>query len=175
MVYGKTIRLPGEFVEEPTTEIDLDSFASNLLKQMLHLKPSRPAQSKARLVFVPKDLQTCSHVFLRCDGVRKPLEPTYDGPFPVISRHEKYFTIKRKCKHIKVSVDRLKPASLLQEKWESEKELPNFSKDTGPQHPTEEPSPNIRLSKSGRIIRFPLRFLEQLSLWKINQISYQTM
>ncbi|XP_047098590.1 uncharacterized protein LOC124712339 [Schistocerca piceifrons] len=175
MVYGKTIRLPGEFFEEPATKIDLDSFASNFQNQMLHLKPSRPAQSKARSVFVPKDLQTCSHVFLRCDRVRKPLEPTNDGPFPVISRHEEYFTIKRKCKHINVSVDRLKPAYLLQEKWESEKELPNFSKDSEPQHPTEEPSPNIKVSKSGRIIRFPPRFLEQLSLWRINQISYQTL
>ncbi|XP_049948275.1 uncharacterized protein LOC126456573 [Schistocerca serialis cubense] len=175
MVYGKTIRLPGEFFEEPTTKIELDSFASNLQKQMLYLKPNRPTQSKSRSVFVPKDLLTFSHVLLRCDSVRKPLEPTYDGPFPVISRHEKYFTIKRKCKHINASVDRLKPAFLLQEKWESEKELPNFSKDTEPQHTIEEQSPNIRVSKSERIIRFPPRFLEQLSLWRINHISYQIL
>lgn len=166
MVYGKTIRLPGEFFEEPTTKMDPDSFASDLQKQMLHLKPSRPKYSASRSVFVPKDLQTCSHVFLRCDRVRKPLQPTYDGPFPVIAKHEKYFTIKRKCKHINVSVDRLKPAYLLLEEEEAEKNLPDFSEDIQPQHSAAKPPPNSRVSKSGRTIRFPARFLEQVSSGK---------
>ncbi|XP_049857947.1 uncharacterized protein LOC126344010 [Schistocerca gregaria] len=48
IVYGKTIRLPGELFAEPTTKVDLDSFTSNLKKQMLHLKLSRPTQSKSK-------------------------------------------------------------------------------------------------------------------------------
>jgi hypothetical protein len=157
MVYGKTIRLPREFFEEPTTKIDPDSFVADLQKQMLWLKPSTPGFTTSS-VFIPKDLQTCSYVFLRCDRVRKPLEPSYEGPFPVIARHAKYVTISRKCKHINVSVDRLKPAYLLRE--EPEKNRPNPPEEP---RPTGDPPSNVRRSTSGRTIRFPARFLERVT------------
>ncbi|BHF80845.1 hypothetical protein SprV_0702397300 [Sparganum proliferum] len=57
-----------------------------------------------------KDLATCSHVYLRCDRVRRPLEPPYDGPFRVISRGTKNFRIQRGTREEVVSVDRLKAA-----------------------------------------------------------------
>lgn len=60
---------------------------------------------------VPKDLQTCEKVWLRTDRVRKPLEAPYTGPFLVVKRHNKYFTLKMsENMNNNVSVDRLKPA-----------------------------------------------------------------
>ncbi|UYV72081.1 hypothetical protein LAZ67_9001762 [Cordylochernes scorpioides] len=37
-------------------------------------------------VFVHKDLKTCSHVFMKTDRVKKPLEPPYERPFPILAR-----------------------------------------------------------------------------------------
>ena len=38
-------------------------------------------------------LSTATHVFIRHDAVRKPLQPPYDGPYPVIKGTDKHFTI----------------------------------------------------------------------------------
>ena len=54
-------------------------------------------------------LSTATHVFVRRDAVRKPLQPPYDGPYLVLKRTDKHFTVSR---HDTVSVDRLKPAYL---------------------------------------------------------------
>ncbi|BHF57334.1 hypothetical protein SprV_0100027500 [Sparganum proliferum] len=60
--------------------------------------------------YLEKDLATCSHVYLRCDRVLRPLEPPCDGPFRVISRGTKNFRIQRGTREEVVGVDRLKAA-----------------------------------------------------------------
>ncbi|GFW22766.1 retrovirus-related Pol polyprotein from transposon 412 [Trichonephila clavipes] len=113
MVYGQTIRLPGEFYEKPKNVLDLDKFAEELQKQMDQLQPLKTRRQPSQKHFVHKDLHNSSHVFIRVDRVKKALEPPYDGPFPVAKRYDKYFTVKIKGKDIIISVDRLKPAYLL--------------------------------------------------------------
>ena len=75
------------------------------------LKTNSPRPHNQR-VFVHKDLKTSSHVFLRHDAVCKPLQPPYDGPYKVLKRTDKHFTIAVKGKNEVVSIDRLKPAYL---------------------------------------------------------------
>ncbi|BHF72124.1 hypothetical protein SprV_0401518800 [Sparganum proliferum] len=75
--------------------------------QTLSPVPPRPSPSES---YLEKDLATCSHVYLRCDRVRRPLEPPHDGPFRVISRGTKNFRIQRGTREEVVSVDRLKAA-----------------------------------------------------------------
>ncbi|KAJ0172529.1 hypothetical protein K1T71_011668 [Dendrolimus kikuchii] len=62
--------------------------------------------------FTFKELATCSHVFLREDAVRRPLQPPYTGPYQVVERSSdgKTITINLKGKPAVVSVDRVKPA-----------------------------------------------------------------
>ena len=60
--------------------------------------------------FWPADPQICTHVFIRHDAVRKPLQQPYDGPFLVTKCTDKHFTIQRNNHEEVVSVDRLKPA-----------------------------------------------------------------
>ena len=48
-------------------------------------------------------------MFVRRDGHVPPLEPLYTGPFKVLKREEKTFTIQVGTKTEVVSVDRLKP------------------------------------------------------------------
>ena len=82
---------------------------------MSKLRPISPKCSK-QTGFVSEDLQTCTHVFLRRDMVRPPLTPPYDGPFEVVKRSRKYFTIQLGSnKKDTVSIDRLKPAFLDQD------------------------------------------------------------
>ncbi|VDP65954.1 unnamed protein product [Schistosoma curassoni] len=63
-----------------------------------------------RQVALPREISTCTHVFIRVGSVRKPLEQPYEGPFHVITRHEKTFKVDRHGRVEIVSIDRLKPA-----------------------------------------------------------------
>ena len=49
-------------------------------------------------------------MWIRHDASRRPLDRPYDGPYKVISRHDKYFTVNRDRNRENISVDRLKPA-----------------------------------------------------------------
>ncbi|GFY21826.1 hypothetical protein TNCV_1169701 [Trichonephila clavipes] len=81
MVYGSNIRLPGEFFNPPSIQIDPETFVTTLQTFMDELKPTKPSPPKNQKIFVHKDLKSCTHVFVRVDCVRKALEPPYDGPF----------------------------------------------------------------------------------------------
>lgn len=56
-----------------------------------------------------KELSTCSHVFVRTDAVRTSLQQPYEGPYQVVRRNDKYFTIVIRGKENTVSINRLKP------------------------------------------------------------------
>ncbi|GFY70759.1 transposon Ty3-I Gag-Pol polyprotein [Trichonephila inaurata madagascariensis] len=66
-------------------------------------------------VFVSKDLDTYSHVFLRTESLRKGLQPPYEGPNKIVDHTEKLFRILRHGKEVSVSIDRLKPAYIPKE------------------------------------------------------------
>ena len=48
-------------------------------------------------------------VFVRIDAVKRPLMQPYSGPFQVLERNDKTFTLDRSGKPWVVSIDRLKP------------------------------------------------------------------
>ena len=62
--------------------------------------------------YVNIDFSSCSFVFIRHDAVRKPLQPPYNGPFFVLQRTNKYFTLDISDQKKVVSLDCLKPAYL---------------------------------------------------------------
>ena len=51
-------------------------------------------------------------VFVHHDAHKPPLQPPYDGPFPVVPRHTKHFLLDIGGRQDKVSIDQLKPALL---------------------------------------------------------------
>ena len=51
-------------------------------------------------------------MWLRVDRVRRPLEAPYQGPYEVLNRTQRTFTIAIRGKPSVVSIDRLKPACL---------------------------------------------------------------
>ena len=68
--------------------------------------------------FVFRDLQTSPYVFVCHDAVGGPLQPPYDGPYQVVHRGTNTFTLKINDKNVVVSIDRLKPAFLINENIE---------------------------------------------------------
>jgi len=116
MVYGQSLRLPGEFLaprtpDEPST--DAASFVCQLRTSFEDLRPNSVERHGVRKVFIFKDLATASHVFLRNDGPKRPLQQPYSGPHRVVHRGEKVFIINVNGCDKTVSIDRLKPAFLL--------------------------------------------------------------
>ncbi|XP_055947041.1 uncharacterized protein LOC129980685 [Argiope bruennichi] len=62
---------------------------------------------------------------LRIDRVKKPLEPPYEGPFLVLQRTQKFFTLLIKGEHVNISIDRIKPAYKLTHFDTSDAPLPS--------------------------------------------------
>ena len=111
LFYGNSLRLPQDFYHAaPEVTPDPASYLSRLREFAHTLQPSasRPA---ATPVHLSPDLQTCTHVFVRNEK-RRSLEPPYDGPFPVLRRSDKYFSVDIRGTTRVISIDRLKPAHL---------------------------------------------------------------
>ncbi|BHF71785.1 hypothetical protein SprV_0401484500 [Sparganum proliferum] len=111
LVFGTTLRLPGEMVT-PTSrgaEETPENFVHRLRQFMRSLSPV-PPRAPSTEPHVEKGLANCTHVFFRCDRVRKPLESPYEGPFRVLARNSKTFRILRGDKEDVVSIDRVKAA-----------------------------------------------------------------
>nr|VZI05896.1 unnamed protein product [Spirometra erinaceieuropaei] len=111
LVFGTTLRLPGEMIT-PTSR-GADETPDNLvhrLRQFIRSLSPVPPRTPMTESYVEKDLDKCTHVFVRCDRVRQPLESPYEGPFRVLARNTKTFRILRSDKEDVVSVDRVKAA-----------------------------------------------------------------
>ncbi|XP_055938154.1 uncharacterized protein LOC129968323 [Argiope bruennichi] len=110
MVYGENITLPGEFFAANIQHMLPGTFINDLQNVMKLMKLKETQRKSHPKIFVHKDLESTFHVFLRIDGVRKPREPPYEGPYFVINRTPKYFTLRIKNKEVNVTIDRLKAA-----------------------------------------------------------------
>ena len=186
LVYGTPLRLPGQLLA-PASQPSADTadYVQRLKQHMATLSPTG-TRPQPRAGFVPQALETCTHVFLRIDAVTKPLQPPYAGPFKVLRRTPKYFVISQNEKPATVSIDRLKPAFLdgaLQAppvpkaktsakgkqpgslKKDSLLRPPPCSPCSPSQRPVErpppgDPSPPVRITRSGRHVHWPKRFVQ---------------
>lgn len=112
LLYGTSLRLPGEFFT-PTNNVDeaTTDFVQKLKTYTSKLKPQQPSHHCKRPTFIHKDLRDSDHVFVRKDAVKASLQPPYEGPFQVLERGDKFFKLRfHDLKEDTVSIDRLKPA-----------------------------------------------------------------
>nr|VZI36614.1 unnamed protein product [Spirometra erinaceieuropaei] len=167
LVYGTTLRIPRDFFGQSQSSGDLDhsDYVQRLRQAMTHLRttPPRPSTSKS---YVDPNLLTCSFVFVRVDSVRRPLQQLYDGPFRVLSRKDKRFTIDRGGRTDVVSIDRLK-AAYIEPLPTSPTEQPPLGTlplaisqtPFTPNNPASSLIPQTPpLTRSGRHVRFPDRY-----------------
>ena len=184
IVYGTTIRLPGEFFQATTlaAEPEVSDLLKHLRTTMAGLRPMETSHYRQHTAHMPVDLQSCTFVFVRHDAHRTPLRCTYDGPFRVLERAAKYFTLDLNGRRDTVSVDRLKPAFLdsdfgfHEERGSSTDRLQQPPVPPPPdrlQQPPIPPSPvqdkphtplrMVRRSRRGRVIRLPAKLLDTVT------------
>ena len=77
---------------------------------MSSLRYTVPRHPKKQQTYVYPLLFRCSHVFVRIDSVKSPLQRPYSGPHFVLERHDKYFVIEKDGHTDTVTIDRSKPA-----------------------------------------------------------------
>ncbi|GFV97436.1 ribosomal biogenesis protein LAS1L [Trichonephila clavipes] len=110
LVFGTTIRLPGEMFDSSKPDDDVVNFVSKFKSHMQSLHPKPPKHHGKRPDFIHPGLLEATHVFLRRDMLRRPLQQPYDGPFKVLQRKDKVFFLDINGKRVSVSIDRCKPA-----------------------------------------------------------------
>jgi cleavage and polyadenylation specificity factor subunit 1 len=112
LMFGVNLRLPCDLLVKNHNPAltDITEYNQRLRTFMNDVGPaqSRPTHSSAG--YLDSKLKTATHVFVRVDRVRRPLEAPYEGPFEVVLRSANYFTIRRRGKTDNVHVSRLKAA-----------------------------------------------------------------
>jgi hypothetical protein len=121
-----------------------------LRRHMARLRPF-PASHQASATFVHKGVHKCTHVFLRQDATRRPLEPPYSDPYQVLSRREKTLQLLVRGKPVTVFADRVKPAYVLNDDDCGSTILKHLASAT----PDIAPSP---ATQATRCVRFRARF-----------------
>jgi len=107
LLYGKTLRIPGEFFDHENMSNDSQSFVELFRRFMQRMKPTPAAHHLCNRPFVFKDLYTYMHVFLRDDSTKRPLEQPYTGLHRVLERiSERIFIVEVDGKRFNVSMSR---------------------------------------------------------------------
>ncbi|PIK35198.1 putative choline/ethanolamine kinase [Apostichopus japonicus] len=183
LLYGEPLTMPCDLITEqkPQGCLDPSDFVDRLRQQMSRLQPILTRPTK-RASYLPKDINSCSHVWIRIDRVRKPLEAPYSGPYKVLKRTEHYFTLKMKDKEDTVSVSRLKPAYLEDDFhtinqqptcYEAAPNTPSTTTNKHPTHTNKNATTNKQTkvtfsipqkqTRSGRKVHRPKRFIQTLN------------
>lgn len=86
MLFGMSVRLPGDFFAEDNLPKNPTVFFSKLKCDIHQLKPTPASHHHSGSIFIYTDLLSCSHVFLKVDLNKRPLKQPYTGPHNVVER-----------------------------------------------------------------------------------------
>lgn len=114
-VTGGTLLHPRPMIEKTNAKSERE-YINDLINHMaeldFHPPMANPHHTTPR-IYIPKELKDTTHIWLRIDRVRKPLEAPYQGPYEVVKKTEKFFVIKKTSdRNETVSIDRVKPAKM---------------------------------------------------------------
>ncbi|GFY41320.1 uncharacterized protein TNIN_30001 [Trichonephila inaurata madagascariensis] len=165
LLYGESIRLPCDFFKDTLLQPQSE-FVQTLKATIKDFKPVPFSYHSKQKPFIFKDLKDCSHVFVRTGSVRRSLQPPYHGPYKVISRSDKVFTLFIKGKNVNVSIDRFKPCF---SDNSSESDIESSIGEYTPNKPVKMPEKNIRFAplplpastratRCGRQVHLPVRY-----------------
>lgn len=111
LVYGTTLKIPGEFFGQQTKETPQSQFVVQLRDSMRELAPHQGSNHDTkRKEYIAKDMANTTHVFVRVDAVQPPLQQPYRGPYRVVKRKTATFIIDKDGREEEVSIERLKAA-----------------------------------------------------------------
>ena len=96
------LRLPGGLCADKANsyaeEVSVGELISSLKSFASQCRPIDTRVAQIPKTHMPHSLHSCTHVFVKKDPIKSNLTPTYDGPFQVLSRTAKTFTILRGVK-----------------------------------------------------------------------------
>jgi len=111
LVMGQHPALPGHLIIPRDDIIDHTAFSERLARsmkaQVFAGNPWHGGEQSGRPV--PRSLEEATSVLVRRDRLQGSLEPKYEGPFEVVNRNKKQFTVLKNGFQNIISVDRLKP------------------------------------------------------------------
>ena len=93
LVYGESLRVPGELLVPAIPKVEASTFIQQLRRHMDQLRPTPAARHASPATFIHKDLRDSTHVILRQEATRRALEPPYSCPHKVIARTDRTLTI----------------------------------------------------------------------------------
>ena len=71
LLYGATIRIPGDFVVQDNRPVEKGEFLKQLRDHFNILRPTPASKHAKQKPFISKDLLTCTHVFVKYGQIRK--------------------------------------------------------------------------------------------------------
>ncbi|GFY70590.1 uncharacterized protein TNIN_301311 [Trichonephila inaurata madagascariensis] len=158
LLYGESIRLPCDFFEDTLLQPQSE-FVQTLKTTIKDFKPVPFSYHSKQTFYLqrPQRLFSC---------VRRSLQPPYHGPYKVINRSDKVFTLFIKGKNVNVSIDRLKPCF---SDNSSESDIESSIGEDTPNKPAEMPEKKIRFAplplpistratRGGRQVRLPVHY-----------------
>lgn len=159
MLYGTNIRLPGTFINPKTKLLSPENFTRSLHDSMAKISPFNDNHhATGHKTFIHPDMKHCDYVYVRTDAVKKPLTPSYEGPYKVVEKHDKYFKVQFLKRTCAVSIDRLKPAYVLTEVNEPLQHLETDTSHNKDADWVDKSESYLRKTRSGRVIRPVVRF-----------------
>ena len=109
MVYGTTLRLPGEIFSQPSQNATPTSSYVSRLRQHMAKHSFTPMRVHSNVAYLLTNINVSEFVFVRQGTIKKSLQPNYDARYKVLERSDKYFIVEKKKKNDAIAIDRLKP------------------------------------------------------------------
>ena len=168
---GASLRLPGQFFE-PSSKTPQIEYCAQLCQFMSTLRAPPPYHHGTPRLFVEEALQTCTHVFVKNDTARSLFDQPYKGPYRVLNKGDKFFTLDLFSRRDVAFIDRLQAAHLLTLDSEPETQqpveghsqpllIPPSQPEASSQSYNEQPKSILRTCH-GRIIHKPKRYVHFL-------------
>ena len=111
LVTGADVLLPSCIQQGHKQQFSRDfvnKLSTSLRELLLDIQDDKQSKSK-QVTYIPKELSTATHVWLRIDRTKRPLEAPYTGPHRVIKLFQKTVLIEIARGQDNVSLDRVKP------------------------------------------------------------------
>jgi hypothetical protein len=113
LVCCEPLRMPNELLTLTADPVDSAHFITELDQHTARLRSIPAAHHASPATFVLSDLEKCTHVFLHQNKTRRALQPTYSGPYEVLSRRKKTLQLLVCGRPVTMSTNRVMPIDIL--------------------------------------------------------------
>ena len=111
MIYGKTLRLPGDIFipNQPSQNISTNNLIKSMQKFASNINSTSIRVQQSTAVHMQLRLQTCASMFVKNNPIKPNLTLILSGSYLVISRNQNVFTILKDDIALKIVINNVKP------------------------------------------------------------------